>query len=86
MKLKRVAITGLGIISPIGKTKEEFWHSIVNGKGGASKLTRFDSSYFTSHIAAEVKDFDAAAYGINPKELRRMDRFVQLAVCASKLA
>jgi 3-oxoacyl-[acyl-carrier-protein] synthase II len=86
MKQKRVVITGVGIISPIGKTKEEFWSSVVNGKSGAAKLTCFDSSYFTSHIAAEVKDFDPASYGLNPKELRRMDRFVQLAVCASKMA
>jgi len=86
MKHRRVVITGVGIISPIGKTKEEFWSSIVNGKGGVTKLTRFDSFYFTSHIAAEVKDFDPASYGINPKELKRMDRFVQLAVCAAKMA
>jgi len=86
MKHRRVAITGVGVISPVGKTKEDFWNSIVNGKSGVSKLTAFDSTYFSSHIAAEVKDFDPLSYGINPKELKRMDRFVQLAVCAAKMA
>ena len=86
MKPRRVAITGVGIISPIGNTKEEFWNSIMNSKSGVTKLTCFDPSYFTSHIAAQVKNFDPASYGIGPKELRRMDRFVQLAVCASKKA
>jgi 3-oxoacyl-[acyl-carrier-protein] synthase II len=83
---RRVAITGVGIISPIGSTKEDFWNSILTGKSGVARLTCFDPSNFTSHIGAEVKNFDPAQYGINTKELRRMDRFVQFAVCASKLA
>ena len=86
MKHRRVAITGVGVVSPIGKTKEDFWNSIINGKSGAAKLAAFDSTHFSSHIAAEVKDFDPLSYGINPKELKRMDRFVQLAVCAAKMA
>jgi len=85
MKNKRVAITGAGIISPIGNTKEEFWNSILAGKNGVARLTCFDPSNFTSHIGAEVKNFDPTPY-VNPKELRRMDRFVQFALCASKMA
>ena len=85
MKKRRVVITGIGIISPIGNTKEEFWNSILAGKSGAARVTCFDPSHFTSHIAAEVKNFEPGQY-INPKKLRRMDRFVQLAICASKMA
>ena len=85
MKTRRVAITGVGIISPIGNTKEEFWNSILAGKSGVARLTCFDPSNFTSQIGAEVKNFDPTLY-INSKELKRMDRFVQLAVCASKTA
>src|SRR3989338_3420523 len=86
MKPRRVAITGVGVLSPVGNTKQDFWNSILNGKSGVAKLTCIDTTYFTSKIGAEVKNFDPASYGINPKELRRMDRFVQFAVCASKMA
>ncbi len=85
MKKRKVVITGLGIVSPIGSTKEEFWNSILAGKSGVARVTCFDPSYFSSHIAAEVKNFDPTPY-ISPKELKRMDRFVQFAVCASKMA
>lgn len=85
MKTRRVAITGVGIISPLGNTKEEFWNSILAGKSGVARLTRFDPSHFTSQIAAEAKNFDPAQF-ISAKELKRMDRFVQFAVAASKLA
>ncbi|MBL7071337.1 MAG: beta-ketoacyl-ACP synthase II [Candidatus Omnitrophica bacterium] len=85
MSKKRVAITGVGVITPIGNTKDEFWNSILQGKSGAAKLSCFDASHFTSKIAAEVKGFDPAKF-VNAKELRRMDRFVQFAVCASMMA
>ncbi len=85
MNKRRVAVTGVGIISPIGSTKQDFWDNIVRGKGGTGKLSAFDGTYFSSQIAAEVKDFDPAGH-INAKDLRRMDRFVQFAVCASKMA
>ncbi|MEA3305487.1 MAG: beta-ketoacyl-ACP synthase II [Candidatus Omnitrophota bacterium] len=85
MKKKQVAITGVGIISPIGNSKDEYWDSILKGKNGVTRLSYFDPSYFTSHIAAEVKNFDPSPY-INQKKLRRMDKFVQFAVCASKMA
>lgn len=85
MEERRVTITGVGIISPIGNTKEEFWNAILAGKSGVARITCFDPSNFTSHIAAEVKNFDPTLY-ISPKELKRMDRFVQFALCASKMA
>ncbi len=85
MKKRKVAITGVGVISPIGSTKEDFWDAILAGKSGVARITCFDPSNFSSHIAAEVKNFDPAPY-INAKGLRRMDRFVQFAVCASKMA
>jgi 3-oxoacyl-[acyl-carrier-protein] synthase II len=85
MKRRRIAITGVGIISPVGNTKEDFWNSILSGKSGAAKLSCFDPSNFSSQIAAEVKNFDPSGY-IDPKKLKRMDRFVQFAICASKMA
>ena len=85
MKKRRVAITGVGILSPIGNTKEEFWNSILTGKSGVARVACFDPSHFSSHIAAEVKNFDPTPY-ISPKKLKRMDRFVQLAIGASKMA
>ncbi len=85
MKKRRVTITGVGIISPIGNTKEDFWKSILEEKSGVARLTCFDPSHFTSHIGAEVKNFQPEKY-IEPKRLRRMDRFVQFAICASKMA
>ncbi|MBN1871841.1 MAG: beta-ketoacyl-ACP synthase II [Candidatus Omnitrophica bacterium] len=85
MKARRVVITGVGIISPIGNTKEDFWQSILQGRSGVDTLKCFDPSNFTSHIAAEVKNFDPSAY-IKAKDLRRMDRFVQFAIVASSIA
>ncbi len=85
MKKQRVVITGVGIVSPIGNTKEEFWNSILTGKSGVARISCFDPTHFSSHIGAEVKNFDPTPY-INAKELKRMDRFVQLAVYASKMA
>lgn len=83
--MKRVVITGLGAITPIGIGKDEYWNSLVSGKSGIGSITRFDTSEFNSKIGAEVKDFEASDY-IDKKEARRMDRFSQFAVAASKLA
>ncbi len=82
---KRVVITGLGAITPIGNTLEEYWEGLMSGRNGIGKITLFDASAHDCHIAAEVKGFDAAAY-MPPKEAKRMDRFVQFAVAASKQA
>lgn len=86
MQKRRVVITGLGIISPIGNSREEFLKSLQEGKNGVGRITQFDPTGFDSQIAAEVKDFDPTQFNINPKELRRMERFVQFAVVASKIA
>ncbi len=82
---RRVVITGIGIISPIGVGKEEFFKSLKEGKCGVDYITRFDTTDFDTKIAAEIKDFDPTEY-IDKKECRRMDRFTQYAVAASKMA
>jgi 3-oxoacyl-[acyl-carrier-protein] synthase II len=71
------------VISPIGNTIEKFWKSLLEGKSGVRHLTCFDSTHFTSKIAAEVWEFDSSAY-LAPKDLKRMDRFTQFAVVAAK--
>ncbi|PTM59098.1 beta-ketoacyl-ACP synthase II [Desmospora activa] len=82
---KRVVITGLGVISPIGNDIPTFWKNLINGKSGVGPITQFDSEAFSTRIAAEVKDFDPLDH-FDRKEVRRMDRFVQFAVVASKQA
>ncbi|QCX32244.1 beta-ketoacyl-ACP synthase II [Caloramator sp. E03] len=82
---KRVVITGLGVITPLGCEVDGFWNNIVNGVSGVDYITRFDTTEFNVKIAAEVKDFDAEKY-IDKKEIRRMDKATQYAVAAAKLA
>jgi 3-oxoacyl-[acyl-carrier-protein] synthase II len=86
MELRRVVITGLGPITPIGSGKEAFWNALVLGKSGVDLVTRFDTSECKTKIAAEIKDFDAQDYGIQPKEAKRMDLFTQYGVAAAVLA
>jgi 3-oxoacyl-[acyl-carrier-protein] synthase II len=81
----RAVITGLGIISPLGVTKDKFWEALVQGKSGVRPISRFDASGFRTRIAAEVLDFDPEAY-MDKKEARRMDRCTQFAVAAARLA
>ncbi|WP_436756900.1 beta-ketoacyl-[acyl-carrier-protein] synthase family protein [Streptosporangium sp. V21-05] len=82
--MRRVVVTGVGVIAPGGVGREEFWNRIVDGKPAVRRITAFDPSPFRSQIAAEV-DFDPAAHGLTPREVRRMDRFTQLAVaCADE--
>ncbi|MBS7298343.1 MAG: beta-ketoacyl-ACP synthase II [Eubacteriales bacterium] len=83
--MKRVVITGLGAITPIGNNCEEFWSNIKAGKNGVGKLTRFDASEMKCQIAAEVKDFDPALY-IDKKEARRMDLYTQYTMVAASEA
>jgi 3-oxoacyl-[acyl-carrier-protein] synthase II len=82
---KKVVITGLGVISPIGIGKEQFTASLKNGVSGVDKITSFDVSEFDTKIAAEVKNFNPEDY-IEKKKVRRMDRFCQFAVAAAKMA
>ena len=81
---RRVVITGLGAITPIGNTVEAFWKSLVEAKSGIGPLTSFDASAYSCRIAGEIKAFDPSLY-ISPKEEKRMERFVQFAVSASKM-
>ncbi|HYE11336.1 MAG TPA: beta-ketoacyl synthase N-terminal-like domain-containing protein, partial [Patescibacteria group bacterium] len=85
MDKKRVVITGMGIISPIGTGVEQFYTSLKEGKCGIDMVTRFDTEGYDTKIAAEVKDFDPVAY-IDRKEAKRMDRYAQFAVAATKMA
>lgn len=85
MELKRVVVTGLGAITPLGNTIPDFWNSIINGMSGASLITSFDASLFKTRFACQVKDFDPTAY-IDKKEARRMDRYTHYALAAAKQA
>jgi len=82
---RRVVVTGLGVVSPVGNTMDVFWESICQGKSGVGNISLFDASDFSTRIAAEVKGFDPEGV-ISKKESRRMDRFVQFAICAAKMA
>lgn len=82
---RRVVITGLGIISPVGITKDSFWKAICAGTSGVRRITYFDPTAFDSQVAGEVSDFDPADY-FTPKEIRRTDRFSQFAVAAATMA
>ncbi|WP_435254063.1 beta-ketoacyl-ACP synthase II [Tenacibaculum sp. A30] len=82
MQLKRVVVTGLGALTPIGNNKEEYWNSLVNGVSGAAPITYFDAAKFKTRFACELKNFDATEF-INRKEARKMDRFTQYAMVAS---
>ena len=83
--MKRVVITGLGAVTPIGLGREEFWNNLIEGKSGIGYITRFDTSNHDTKIAAEVKDFDPSLY-MNKKEAKRMDLFSQYAIAATKMA
>lgn len=82
MELKRVVVTGIGAITPIGNTAADFWSGLLSGVSGADKITLFDASKFKTQFACEVKGFDPVAY-LDRKEARKVDRFTQLAIVAS---
>lgn len=86
MELKRVVITGLGTVNPLGNNVEEYFTNLNNGVSGAGPITRFDASLFKTKFACEVKDFDPVKYGIDRKEARKLDRFCQFAVVAADQA
>ncbi|MGE5596977.1 MAG: beta-ketoacyl-ACP synthase II [Hyphomicrobiales bacterium] len=83
--MTKALVTGLGAITPIGKTADEFWRNLVAGVSGVTRITRFDASDLPVQIAAEVKDFDPGLY-MDSKAARRMSRFAQFAVAAARLA
>ncbi|MBI3973826.1 MAG: beta-ketoacyl-ACP synthase II [Chloroflexi bacterium] len=80
---ERVVVTGLGLISPVGLDLASSWAALVAGTSGVGPITAFDADGYTSRIAAEVKGFDPSAWGIDPKDARRMDRYVQLGLAAT---
>ncbi len=81
MARRRVVITGLGIVSPVGNSIDQAWQNIIAGKSGIGRVTRFDASTFPTQIAGEVKDFDIGTY-LSPKEARRMDTFIHYGMSA----
>jgi 3-oxoacyl-[acyl-carrier-protein] synthase II len=82
MSSRRVVVTGIGAITPVGNTAHDFWKGLVDGVSGADHITLFDASKFRTRFACEVKGFDATAY-MDRKEARKVDRFTQLAIVSS---
>ena len=85
MELKRVVVTGMGAITPLGKSVPEYWDGLINGVSGADMITQFDISKFKTKFACEVKDFEPTNY-LDRKEARKIDRFTQFALIASDQA
>lgn len=83
--MRRVAVTGLGLITPVGIGLSESWEALKAGTPGIGRITQFDATDFATQIAGEVKGFDPEAY-IEPKEVKKMDRFIHFAIAASKMA
>jgi len=81
MSKRRVVVTGLGLITPVGIGVSESWANIINGQSGIGKITKFDCSSYPSQVAGEVKNFDPLLY-ISPKDARRMDTFIQFGIAA----
>ena len=85
MELKRVVVTGMGAVTPLGNTTEETWKNLIEGVSGAGPITHFDASLFKTQFACEVKNFNVGDY-IDRKEARRMDLYAQYALAAAKMA
>ena len=85
MDARRVVVTGLGALTPVGNTAEEFWSSLVRGRSGIGPITRFDATGFPTRIAGEVRHFDPLDF-VEKKEARRLDPYLQYAIAAASLA
>ncbi|MFN3467702.1 MAG: beta-ketoacyl-ACP synthase II, partial [Candidatus Brocadiales bacterium] len=85
MRKERVVITGLGVVTPLGSDKETLWSALCQGKSGIRKIKSFDTSKHDVHFAGEVQDFDPSQW-FDPKQVRRLDPFVQYAVAATRMA
>lgn len=85
MSLRRVVVTGLGALTPIGNTVNDYWHSLLNGVSGAAPITRFDASKFKTKFACEVKNFDVSNF-MDRKEARRLDPFAHYSIVAAEQA
>src|SRR5205085_7886941 len=85
MELKRVVVTGMGALTPLGNSVDEYWNGLINGVSGADKITRFDASKFKTRFACEVKGYDVNNY-FERKEGRKLDNFAQYAVVVAEQA
>lgn len=85
MSQRRVVVTGLGLVSPVGNDIPTAWNSIINGRSGIGPITHFDASAFNTRIAGEVRDFDVTRW-VNPKDARKMDPFIHYGVAAALMA
>ncbi|MEQ8572985.1 MAG: beta-ketoacyl synthase N-terminal-like domain-containing protein, partial [Fulvivirga sp.] len=85
MKVRRVAVTGLGALTPIGNNVEEFWNSLIAGKSGSAPITKFDTTLFKTNFACELKNFDLEDY-FDKKTIRKNDPFTLYALIASREA
>jgi 3-oxoacyl-(acyl-carrier-protein) synthase len=83
---RRVVITGLGVLAPNGKGKEEFWQATIAGRSGVGRISRFDASQLPTHIAGEISDFDPETFGLRPEEYMDLGRGTQFALAAANLA
>jgi len=85
MELKRIVVTGMGALTPMGNSVDEYWDALINGVSGADTITQFDASKFRTKFACEVKNFDPVKF-LDKKEARKIDRFTQFALVASDQA
>ena len=86
VQLRRVVVTGMGMLSPVGGNLDESWKNLLAGKSGISKIEHFDTTDFSVKIAGLVKDFNAADWGISVKDQRKMDLFIQYGIAAGIMA
>src|ERR1043166_4812079 len=83
---RRVVVTGIGVVTPLGNTLQTFWDTIKSGVSGIDRITQFDASDYDCKIAGEVRDFNATPFFKNPKDVRRTDRYTQFGMAAAKMA
>lgn len=86
MSQRRVVVTGMGMVSPLGNDLASSWDGIVNGRSGIGPITHFDASAFTTRIAGEIRDFDPTTFGISPKDVKKMEPFIHYGLAASFMA
>jgi 3-oxoacyl-[acyl-carrier-protein] synthase II len=79
MESRRVVVTGMGALTAIGNSLQDYWRGLMAGRSGAAPITRFDASLFKTRFACEIKDFDSDAY-FGPKDARKMDAYTQYAL------
>jgi len=86
MPERRVVITGMGVVTPVGNSLETFWSNLKNGVSGIRTIDAFDTTEYDCKIGGQVRDFDPKQFFKNPKDVRRTDRFTHLATAAAKMA